>query len=301
MKPGGGLDVAKLVQFNITPGDVEAFADACPGKTPGCMAVCLTDSGLMVQDYVKQAQVRRHLTFHKDRQAFMVVLAVGIARLFAKGQREGKEVGVRLNVTSDIEWENVKIQVDPWLAKYLTSLGVRSADGHAVRAGSYRNIMKVFPRVLFYDYTKVLSRMKKFLEGRSLPSNYHLVWSLAETVENRLMAIRVLRSKKSTVSVAFDSARSKPLPKTLTIVDDTRLPVHHVTRHVFNADEHDMRALDGFGVFAGLHFKTPTSGIAGLTSKQARNEWLRRAGPFVVRTNKGKDPHPVIFAQGGHS
>jgi hypothetical protein len=78
----------------------------------------------------------------------------------------------------------------------------------------------------------------------------------------------------------------------LTIVDNTRIPWEHVTRPVINADEHDMRALDGFGTFAGLHFKTPHTGLAGFKGSKIRPEWIRRSQGFVVEA-KG-DPDPVI-------
>jgi hypothetical protein len=55
----------------------------------------------------------------------------------------------RLNGTSDIRWETVKV------------------DG-------FDNIMAMFPNVQFYDYTKIANR-------RDLPANYHLTFSLAES------------------------------------------------------------------------------------------------------------------------
>lgn len=145
--------------------------------------------------------------------------------------------------------------------------------------------------ILFYDYTKVPSLMDRFLR-REMPGNYHLVWSLSEKSLHRKMAIRVLRSKRTTVSVAFDTARSRPLPRTLTIVDNTKVPWEHVTRPVIDADEYDMRFIDSFGTFAGLHFKTPTTGLAGFKGKKIRPEWIRRSQGFVVEA-KG-DPDPVI-------
>lgn len=285
-------DQAKLDQFSITKADVERFSEACPGHTAGCMAVCLADAGMMGQDDTTMAQVKRHLLYHMDRHAFMVTLAVGIAKVYATALKKKANLGIRLNVTSDLPWETQPITVDPWLAEYLTAYGLRSKTGGPLHPGKYRNIMQLMPGVFFYDYTKVFSRMERFLRGR-MPKNYHLVWSLAETAPNRSMAIRVLRSKKTTVSVPFYvGAKKNPLPKTLTIVDNTRVPMHHIRRPVFDADEHDMRALDQPGTFAGLKFKIPLKQGRARISTPTK---VARSKGFVIPTQG--DPHPVIYVR----
>lgn len=292
--PRKPFDKEKLKKFSLTEADINRFSEACPGRTAGCMSVCLADSGMMGQDTSTVAQVKRHLVYHMDRHAFMVTLAVGIAKLYGRALKQKANLGIRLNVTSDISWESQPITVDPWLAEYLSVYGLRDNHGGHIRPGKYRNIMQLMPGVFFYDYTKVFSRMDKFLRGR-MPKNYHLVWSLAETPMNRMMAIRVLRSRKSTVSVPFYvGAKKKPLPKTLTIVDNTRSPVQKVTRTVFDADAHDMRALDEPGTFAGLKFKIPIKQMKGHKGikKLTTPEKIKKSKGFVIVTQG--DPHPVI-------
>lgn len=288
--PRRPYDKDRLKEFSLTQRDLERFSEACPGHTAGCMAVCLADSGMMGQDSSTLAQVRRHLVYHMDRPAFMTTVAVGIARLYATALKKKANLGIRLNVTSDIAWETQPITVDPWLAEYLSAYGLRSKTGGAIKPGKYKNIMTLMPGVFFYDYTKIFARMDKFLRGR-MPKNYHLVWSLAETAPNRKMAIRVLRSRKSTVSVPFYvGAKKNPLPATLSIVDNTRSPAHKVKRKVFNADTHDMRALDEPGTFAGLKFKIPTKqGAGGRTTPQK----VAGSHGFVLPVARG-ERHPVI-------
>ena len=294
-KPGAPYNRELLKKFSITEEDIKRFDHACPGATSGCMAVCLADAGMMGQDQITIAQVKRHLVYHMDRDAFMATLAVGIAKVYQRAQRRGANLGIRLNVTSDIPFEKQPMKVDRWLAQYLSDYGIRGKNGKAIRPGSYKNIMTLMPGVFFYDYTKIVARMDLFLRGR-LPKNYHLVWSLAETPINRKMAIRVLRSKKTTVSVPFYvGPKRNPLPRTLTIVDNTRDPEHWVKRPVFDADEHDMRALDAPGTFAGLKFKIP--GKEGAVKLKTPVKVARAKG-FVLPIPRG-ERHPVIFVRGG--
>ncbi len=68
--------------------------------------------------------------------------------LIRKAERENLIPVVRLNGSSDIPFERVRV-------------------------GEYENIMAIFPDVQFYDYTKRANR-------KALPTNYHLTFSLAE-------------------------------------------------------------------------------------------------------------------------
>jgi hypothetical protein len=162
----------------------------------------------------------------------------------------------------------------------------------------YQNLMALFPKVEFYDYTKVQSRMERFLWG-DLPANYHLTWSLAETDANRRMALAVLHSKRSTVAVPFDITAPRsgtmtteqklsksPLPKTLSLREPNG------TLHTFpvvDADKHDVRRLDPPGSFSGLRFKIPKKkALKGSSTAQK----VDAAHGFVIKT--GGSQHPVI-------
>ena len=61
----------------------------------------------------------------------------------------GKKPALRLNGTSDIQWENIEV------------------DG-------YKNIFAMFPQIQFYDYTKIPTRKVEHIP------NYHLTWSYSE-------------------------------------------------------------------------------------------------------------------------
>jgi hypothetical protein len=285
--PDGSFDKKKLNYFSLTEADVKKFTNACPAATKGCMSVCLTDSGQMHMAPAKLAQIRRHLTYQLDRDAFMITVAVGLAKSYAMARKKGAKLGIRLNVTSDIAWEKEPIKVDPWLSKYLASYGIKAKNGRPMKPGRYKNIMEAMPQIFFYDYTKVQGRFLNFMEKRGWPKNYHLVWSLAETPMNRKIAIEALLRRVTTVSTPFDvSSRGKAsLPKTLTFIDNTAPGRPEYTFPVNDADEHDMRALDDPGAIAGLKFKIPARKGGG---KQA----IAKAHGFVVET-KGS-MHPII-------
>lgn len=88
-----------------------------------------------------------------------------------------------------------------------------------------------FSCVQFYDYTKYVNRMLNFIKG-NFPLNYHLTFSRSES--NNKECMEVLR-KRGNVAVVF---RTKNFPKKW-----NRFKVN-------NADNHDLRFLDPFGVQA---------------------------------------------------
>jgi hypothetical protein len=92
-----------------------------------------------------------------------------------------------------------------------------------------------FNMVQFYDYTKYVNRMLNFVKGR-LPENYHLTFSRSEV--NNSDCLEILR-KGGNVAVVFDSKQ---------------LPSKWNRFKVNNADSHDLRFLDPFGV-QGLYAK----------------------------------------------
>jgi len=61
--------------------------------------------------------------------------------------------------------------------------------------GEFRNLMELFPRVQFYDYTKLAKRIR----SDRMPGNYHLTFSLTET--NLTTALGVLEAGRSVAVV----------------------------------------------------------------------------------------------------
>jgi len=123
----------------------------CSSASAGCIAACLNTSSFHQKlDSTQNARINRTKMFFEDRAAFETKLRKEIDALVRKGKREGKKIAVRLNGTSDLQWE--------------TLLPTLFTD---------------YPDIQWYDYTKHFNRMMKYCNGE-LPSNYHLTFSKSE-------------------------------------------------------------------------------------------------------------------------
>src|SRR5262249_43249894 len=151
-----------------------------------------------------------------DRPAFMAALISDITKAVKQATKRGLTPAFRLNATSDIAWHRVPCVVD----------GVE-----------YPNIMAAFPQCQFYDYTKVA---KRFFE--TLPANYHLSFSLAET--NEADARRVLAAGGN-VAVVFRT------PEMVAAA----IAAGYLGAAVIDGDETDLRYLDPRGVVVALYAK----------------------------------------------
>ena len=190
----------------------ERAPSLCPYATKGCTVGCLgISAGRMRFTSVQQAQVKRTRLYIKDEAGYYAVLADEILRAKRKADREGLQLSVRLNGTSDLIWENKAFHV----------LDI-----------PFYNIFEAFPDVIFYDYTKIPLRHRQ----RALTTpNYHLTYSYTGedvSVEraNEYLSIGV------GVSVVYTGCTVdrllKMFPSVKTIVD---------------GDLHDMRFLDPAG------------------------------------------------------
>lgn len=143
----------------------------CPMASAGCSAACLYGSGHGSMSTVQRGRTNKTEFFLADREKFLRMLYIEIAQLQLKHELEQTKFAVRLNVTSDISWEKLKVK-----------------DG--------KNIFELFPDVTFYDYTKNYLRLKN-----KLPKNYSLTFSRSET--NNEMALAML-AKGVNVAMVFD-------------------------------------------------------------------------------------------------
>jgi len=115
-----------------------------------CKDACLNTAGLGgVYPSIQKARQKKTDLFLNDRDEFMQQLVKDINTFIRACQRKDKRPAIRLNGTSDIQWEYIEI------------------DG-------YENIFAMFPDVQFYDYTKIPTRKIDHIP------NYHLTWSYSE-------------------------------------------------------------------------------------------------------------------------
>ena len=125
--------------------DGKSFNSCSMAKQASCIDACLYTAGRGQMSNVQTARQRKAEWFYRDRDSFMQQLHEDITKFSAYCHKRGIQPCVRLNGTTDIRWELIKL-------------------------GDY-NIFESHPDVQFYDYTKISNRKCK-----DIP-NYHLTWS----------------------------------------------------------------------------------------------------------------------------
>lgn len=201
----------------------------CPRASKACLSVCLGHtSGRMTLLQSANARDRRTALYAVDQEYFMDLLRCDLRQLREDARMEGMTPAVRLNGTSDIPWETL-----------------------------HGDLFVEFEDLEFYDYTKVPSRVRKFLLGRSgladFPANYHLTFSLSET--NEAEAASLLKAGAGVAVVFWPD-----------------LPESYCGFPVIDGDRHDARFLDD----------EPEGYIVGLVAKGIAREDL--SGFVVQRT-----------------
>ena len=154
------------------------YMNSCAmAEVAGCIDPCLNTAGRGAFNNVQSARERKAQLFYNDRVEFMKLLYHDIQKFSNYCKKRGIQPCVRLNGTTDIQWELIP------------------AMPH-----SLMNIFEQFPDVQFYDYTKIANRRK----AKDIP-NYHLTWSysnadpryaamLDKAIENGMNAAVVFRS-----------------------------------------------------------------------------------------------------------
>ena len=144
--------------------------NVCPSASPGCAAACLNTAGRGMMNMVQEARVNKTNKFFNNKFEFVLQLVKDIQAGIRFATRKEMSVCFRLNLTSDIKWED-------------------------------HGIIQEFPKYQFYDYTKIKNRMMQFLD-RKLPYNYHLTFSRDETTD--IEFIKEVIKKGGNVAVVFD-------------------------------------------------------------------------------------------------
>lgn len=202
-----------------------AGINVCPmAELAGCVKGCLNTAGrgglaagnaqfaphsvILPDNTIQRARIRKTRWFAEDQPGFLAQLVREIQAAQRKAQRLGLQLAIRLNGTSDIAFEDL-------------------------------GVIQQFPDVQFYDYTKVMTRVK-----RQLPPNYHLTLSYSEA--NAAYALKVEHIAHQTganVAVVFDTPKGQALPS------------EFMGRKVIDGDATDLRFTDPAGVVVGLRAK----------------------------------------------
>lgn len=203
--------------LHLAPHKLSGY-NTCPMASKGCSAACLNTAGRGgIFPSIQEARVRKTRWFFEDRDTFMLQLVKDIQAGIRKAKRMGLVPVFRLNGTSDIRWESIRVPIME----------------NGVVVGHWANVMTMFPNVRFYDYTKLNNRT-------NLPKNYHLTFSRSESNDDNVME---WLDNGGNVAVVFNVSKNKPLPAKWN------------GYKVIDGDITDLRFLDGKNVVVGLRGK----------------------------------------------
>lgn len=216
VKKNGKLGVMTWV-MHLAAGNMSGH-EVCPKRSPGCSAACLMFAGNPLYFKSKnQARIKKTKLLFANRDLFMNILVLEILVAIEKAKAEKMEPAFRLNGTSDIVWEKRPFMLLPWVAEKFN------------REVGYATVFELFPKVQFYDYTKI--------PKRTPPKNYHLTFSESEI---------------NAAEVASEMARGLNIAS---VFPYKSVPKEHLGRPVIDGDEHDFRPADKKGVVVGLKVK----------------------------------------------
>jgi len=165
----------------LSPADLSGV-NYCPmADLAGCKKPCLNTSGRGQFDSIQAARLKKSHFFNSDQEGFMRQLVTDIGFLSRKAKKLGLKAAVRLNGTSDIQFEKIKFK---WFNKDQT-------------------IFDIFPNVQFYDYTKIPNRS-------NLPSNYDLTFSYSGAESFQKYNKRAIK-KGIRIAAVFDKPENIPV------------------------------------------------------------------------------------------
>jgi len=151
--------------------------NVCSHASKGCIESCLVGSGNGgMFEGVKKGRIAKTEYFLSSRIEFLMQIKDEIAKAIKKNEDKAI-VTIRLNGTSDIPFENLRV-----------------FEGN-------KNIFEVYPNIMFYDYTKNWTRFDK-----ALPTNYHLTFSKSEVNTDKAFE---LLAKGVNVAMVFDKTPSE--------------------------------------------------------------------------------------------
>lgn len=206
----------------MAPATLGGAGNMCSHFTLACFYNCLgwqSGQASMVKDLdagmnnVRESRKLKSQLFMKDRAEYMNRLARDIVALDRKARRDGLELCVRLNGSSDLRFERIRFVIDDKTAKALRLPNI---------AGQKMTLLAMFPAIQFVDYTKNPNRLD------NAPGNLSL--TLSYSVENDADCVKALLGGHN-VAIIFDGG----------------LPKSFAGFPVINGDLHDLRHLDPRG------------------------------------------------------
>jgi len=109
--------------------------NVCALASEGCMASCLNTAGRGQMGSVQLGRINKTKWYFIERESFLDQLRIEIKRHILRCKKNGFKPAIRLNGTSDIDW-------------------------------NIHGLYNEFPKVKFYNYTKIYKRALKYVLGK---------------------------------------------------------------------------------------------------------------------------------------
>lgn len=237
-----GDGVYETAIMYLAPSDISG-QNVCPmAKVARCEAACLYTAGRGAINSVQQARIAKARRYHSNREQFLAELVADCAAFVAYCRRKGVKPAIRLNGTSDIQYE---------IGHPVKRKHYRTGNVETPHMVEFASIFDAFPEIKFYDYTKLTKRVY-----RKLPDNYSLVLSYSEanleyarsvweaamdTGCNIAVVFRDKETREIYMGNGFSGIRAQVrLSKNVQVID---------------GDRDDLRFNDPRGVIVGLYAK----------------------------------------------
>ena len=180
--------------FYGAPNTISGY-NTCANSSEGCRANCIYYSGYGAMKNVQNARIRKTKMYFEERRDFISLVNIDIKSAIKFSERNNMEPAFRLDGTTDIG-----------LAKHFVGL---------------------YPNVQFYDYTKIMKRVKLAEKY----DNWHVTYSLSE--DTTRSTIKILLAGRTNIAIPFKR------------VPDTGSPYRLWGRKLVDGYSTDLRFLDG--------------------------------------------------------
>lgn len=237
LKTPSGVD-ALNEGVSLAPAKRSGVANVCEFATAACIAACvLWFAGRTVTAVVRAAAIARTMLLTFSPAVFYARLRRELQGLADRAAAIGARAFCRLNVASDVEHP--------------------------------REIMAEFPAVTFYDYTKSVERVLRYLVGE-FPANYSLSYSVHES--STFADVSAILGRGGNVVLVVDSyywgpsKRYGTLPAAVTFTGPAG---ERITVPAVDGDVSDIRTpeFDGRGVAVCLRLKSQSNRVKAAARK----------------------------------
>jgi len=160
--------------------------EVCSGRTSECTKFCMNESGMntMTQnikgDVINRSRIKKTRLFFEDPEFFMRWLIAEIQSGITRAKKLGYFFSIRLNNTSDISPEDF------------------------VYKG--KNILDIFPDIQFYDYTKIVDRVKLLNVYKNYDLTYSYTgynWDICQEMLNNNIRVAVVFKKVPKIFMGY--------------------------------------------------------------------------------------------------